>query len=65
MTTTTTKLRGWAALKHNNPERFAELTRKGGASVPKEKRAFSTDRDLAISAGRKGGEANGQRVRSF
>lgn len=58
MTTTTTKLRGFAAMKQNNPERFAELTRKGGASVPKDKRSFATNRDLAVSAGRIGGQAN-------
>ena len=30
---------------------------KGGAAVPSHKRAFSKDRDLAASAGQKGGEA--------
>ena len=39
-------------------ERRREIARKGGASVPDEKRSFSQDRDLAASAGRKGGEAS-------
>ena len=34
------------------------IARKGGASVPGEKRSFAKDRDLAASAGRKGGEAS-------
>lgn len=46
--------RGFAAM---NPERRREIARKGGASVPGEKRSFSKNRDLAASAGRKGGEA--------
>ena len=51
----TKKLRGFAAMKKNNPERFAELVRKGGAAVAKENRSFFRDNSLAISAGRKGG----------
>jgi general stress protein YciG len=39
-------------------ERRREIARKGGASVPDEKRSFSQDRDLAAAAGRKGGEAS-------
>ena len=35
-----------------------EIARKGGASVPSEKRSFSQDRTLAAQAGRKGGEAS-------
>jgi general stress protein YciG len=38
--------------------RQREIARKGGASVPDEKRSFSQDRDLAAAAGRKGGEAS-------
>jgi general stress protein YciG len=41
-----------------NPERRREIARKGGASVPGEKRSFAKDRDLAAAAGRKGGEAS-------
>ncbi|MET0274817.1 MAG: general stress protein [Phenylobacterium sp.] len=47
--------RGFAAM---NPERRREIARKGGASVPSEKRSFAKDRDLAATAGRKGGEAS-------
>ena len=39
-------------------KRRREIARKGGASVPSEKRSFAKDRDLAASAGRKGGEAS-------
>ena len=48
--------RGFAAM---TPERRREIARMGGASVPGEKRSFAKDRDLAASAGRKGGEASG------
>lgn len=41
-----------------DPERQREIARKGGASVPSEKRSFSQDRSLAAEAGRKGGEAS-------
>ena len=47
--------RGFAAM---DPERRREIARKGGASVPSEKRSFSQDRSLAAQAGRKGGEAS-------
>ena len=33
-----------------------EIARKGGASVPSEKRSFAKNRDLAVAAGRKGGK---------
>jgi general stress protein YciG len=47
--------RGFAAM---SPELRREIARKGGASVPREKRSFAKDRDLAAIAGRKGGEAS-------
>lgn len=47
-------LRGFASL---SPERRSEIARKGGASVPADKRSFSLSRDLAQSAGSKGGSA--------
>lgn len=47
--------RGFASM---DPERQREIARKGGASVPGEKRSFSRDRRLAAEAGRKGGEAS-------
>ena len=54
--------RGFASM---DPERQREIARKGGASVPSEKRSFSQDRTLAAAAGRKGGESShGARIRS-
>ena len=50
-----TSKRGFASM---DPERQREIARKGGASVPSEKRSFSQDRSLAAEAGRKGGEAS-------
>ena len=44
--------RGFASM---SPERRLELARKGGSSVPAEKRSFATNLDLAREAGRKGG----------
>ena len=51
----TPSLRGFAAM---DPERRREIARKGGGSVPKEKRSFSRNHTLAASAGRKGGETS-------
>ncbi|MBP0574497.1 general stress protein [Mycobacterium tuberculosis] len=50
-----TSNRGFAAM---DEEKQREIARKGGASVPDEKRSFSQDRSLASEAGRKGGEAS-------
>jgi len=47
--------RGFAGM---DPERRREIARRGGASVPSEKRSFAQDRDLAANAGRKGGAAS-------
>lgn len=52
---TGTSKRGFASM---DPARQREIARKGGASVPSEKRSFSQDRSLAAEAGRKGGEAS-------
>ncbi len=41
-----------------DPAKQREIARKGGESVPNEKRSFSQDRSLATAAGRKGGEAS-------
>jgi general stress protein YciG len=41
-----------------DPAKQREIARKGGESVPNEKRSFSQDRSLAAAAGRKGGEAS-------
>ncbi len=48
-------LRGFAAM---DPERRREIARRGGASVPSDKRSFAQDRNLAANAGRKGGAAS-------
>jgi len=54
MSDTPKKLRrGFAAM---SPERQRAIAAKGGASVPSEKRSFSTNRELAMTAGRAGGE---------
>jgi general stress protein YciG len=45
--------RGFAAM---SAEKRTEISRRGGAAVPNDKRSFSQDRELASSAGRKGGQ---------
>jgi uncharacterized protein len=52
-----TSKRGFASM---NIERQREIASKGGRSVPAEKRSFSQDRELASSAGRKGGQSTGR-----
>ena len=47
--------RGFAAM---DPERRREIARRGGASVPSEKRSFTQNRNLAADAGRKGGSTS-------
>lgn len=54
--TQTSSGRGFAAM---DPERQREIARKGGRSVPDEKRSFSQNRELAAAAGRKGGQESG------
>jgi general stress protein YciG len=46
-------------------EKQREIARKGGESVPPEKRSFSKDHELASEAGRKGGESVPSEKRSF
>lgn len=46
-------LRGFASM---SPERRREVAAQGGAAVPSEKRGFN-NKELAVSAGRKGGLA--------
>jgi len=45
--------RGFASMDERKQR---EIARKGGESVPDEKRSFSKDRELAAEAGRKGGQ---------
>jgi uncharacterized protein len=46
-------------------DRQREIARKGGESVPDEKRSFSKDHELASEAGRKGGQSVPDEKRSF
>jgi general stress protein YciG len=50
---TTKAIRGFALL---TPERRAEISRKGGMSVPAEKRTYSIDKSKASESGIKGGQ---------
>lgn len=52
--------RGFAAM---DPDKRREIARKGGASVPDEKRTFYKDRALSATAGRKGGQAGSGKTR--
>ena len=51
----TVKRRGFAAM---SPERRKEIASRGGRNVPPEKRQFFVNRELALHAGRKGGESS-------
>ena len=50
-----TSTRGFASM---DPEKQRAIARKGGESVPNEKRSFSQNPELAPLAGRKGGHAS-------
>lgn len=54
--------RGFAAM---DAERQRAIARKGGESVPKEKRSFARNPALAVEAGRKGGQSVAPEQRSF
>lgn len=54
-----TSTRGFASMDET---RQREIARKGGESVPAEKRSFSQNRALAAEAGRKGGTSRGTRA---
>lgn len=47
--------RGFASM---DAEKRREIARKGGRSVPNEKRSFSQNHKLAADAGRKGGQSS-------
>jgi len=51
-----TSNRGFASM---DAEKQRAIARKGGQSVPNEKRSFSQNRRLAAEAGRKGGQESG------
>lgn len=59
---TPTSKRGFASM---SADRQRDIARKGGESVPREKRSFSQDRQLASDAGRKGGGLVPNEKRSF
>ena len=50
-----TSNRGFASM---DAEKQREIARKGGRSVPDDKRSFSQNRQLASEAGRKGGHSS-------
>lgn len=52
-----TSKRGLASM---DEEKQREIARKGGASVPDEKRSFAKDPKLGSEAGRKGGRSGGK-----
>jgi general stress protein YciG len=54
--------RGFAAM---DPEKQREIARKGGKSVPDERRSFSQSPALASRAGKKGGRAVDPAKRMF
>ncbi len=54
--------RGFAAM---DGAKQREIARKGGESVPPEKRSFSQNHELAAQAGRKGGQSVAAEDRSF
>lgn len=54
--------RGFASM---DPEKQRAIARKGGESVPNEKRSFSQNPSLAAEAGRKGGLSVDPAKRSF
>jgi general stress protein YciG len=57
-----TRKRGFALME--KADRVA-AARRGGAVVPREKRTFSQNRDLAVAAGRVGGVSVAPENRSF
>lgn len=54
--------RGFGAM---DPEKQRAIAKKGGRSVPDEKRSFSQNPKLAAAAGRKGGKSVDPAKRSF
>jgi uncharacterized protein len=58
----TKSTRGFASM---DPEKQRAIARKGGESVPNEKRSFSQNPALAAAAGRKGGTHVDPTKRSF
>jgi uncharacterized protein len=61
-TKSSTSTRGFASMDR---EQQRVIARKGGESVPNEKRSFAQNRGLAAEAGRKGGQSVNPAKRSF
>lgn len=59
MTESRIHLRGFASM---TPERRREISAMGGAAVPVSKRSFSQSKELAQTAGRKGGQISRKSV---
>ena len=59
---TNARLRGFAGM---DADKRRAIAKKGGASVPREKRSFVQNPGLAAQAGRKGGLAVPAAARSF
>ena len=57
-----TSTRGFASM---DPDKQRAIARKGGESVPNEKRSFSQNPGLAAEEGRKGGQSVSPSKRSF
>lgn len=55
---TVSSKRGFASMDRDKQR---EIARKGGQSVPDEKRSFSKNHQLASDAGRKGGHSSHRR----
>jgi general stress protein YciG len=56
--TDTPKPRAWRGFAAMDPDKRREIARKGGQSVPADRRSFATQKGLAASAGAKGGAAS-------
>lgn len=59
--TRTKALRGFACM---SLEKRTAIAAKGGAATPSHKRSFAQNRDLAASAGSKGGNSRAANVRA-
>lgn len=55
-------IRGFALM---SPERLSEIAKKGGRSVPANKRSYHVKPELAREAGRKGGKSVNDKNRTF
>lgn len=61
----TKRIKGKQGFASMDPEKRREIARKGGRSVPDEKRSFTKNSTLAREAGKKGGKNVDPKKRSF